>query len=158
MNGRIKAAVLGMAALALLVGQTARGSRADEKDAHAEHFTQCAKACAKCMRECESCAHHCANLVAEGKKDHLKTLGTCADCAEFCAAAAKIVSHHGPMAVLSCEACAKACDTCGTACEKHPDDEHMKRCARECRDCAKACREMVQQVGHASTGEGAGGK
>jgi hypothetical protein len=46
-----------------------------------------------------------------------------------------------------CESCAKACDICGAACEKFPDDEHMKRCAQECRECAKACREMLKHVG-----------
>jgi len=95
------------------------------------------------MGECESCAHHGVHLIAGGKKEHLKKAGTCCDCSEFCAAAAKITSHHGPMAGLICEACAKACDTCGTECEKFPEDEHMKRCA-------KACREMVQMVGKES--------
>lgn len=136
--------------LALLAGGPALQTRADEQghEAHAEHFAACAKACSKCMHECGACAHHCAHLVAQGKKDHLTTLGTCTDCAEFCSAAAKVTSHHGPMAALCCEACAKACDVCGKACEKHGEDEHMKQCAQECRDCAKACREMMQHVGH----------
>lgn len=153
MYGRIKATVLAATALAVLAGWSALETRADDKDAHAEHFAACAKACTKCMRECESCAHHCVHLVAEGKKDHLKSVGTCSDCAEFCAMAAKVVSHHGPMAGLSCEACAKACDACAAecdrCCEKSPD-EHMKRCADVCRECAKACREMVKHAGHAA--------
>ncbi|MGH7137334.1 MAG: four-helix bundle copper-binding protein [Pirellulales bacterium] len=36
----------------------------------------------------------------------------------------------------------------GEACEKFPDDPHMKKCAEECRECEKACREMVKHVGH----------
>jgi hypothetical protein len=150
MYRQIKATVLGATVLALLPSWPALAVRADDKDAHAEHFDTCAKACTMCMRECESCAHHCVHLVAEGKKDHLKTVGTCSDCAEFCAAAAKVVSHYGPLAVLSCEGCAKACDACGTECEKHSDDAHMKRCAKACRECAKACREMIEHVGHGS--------
>lgn len=155
MIGRIKATVLGAAALALLASGSALATRVDDKshEAHAAHFAQCAKACTECMRECESCANHCAHLIAGGKKEHLKTLGTCSDCSEFCAAAAKITSHHGPMAGLSCEACAKACDTCGTECEKFPDDAHMKRCAEACRDCAKACREMIEHVGKEAAGK-----
>jgi hypothetical protein len=124
---------------------------ADDKkvdDKHAAHFEQCAKACADCLRECESCAHHCAHLIASGQKDHLRTLGTCADCAEVCTAAAKIVSRHGPLAVTICESCAKACDTCGIECDKHSNDEHMKRCATTCRDCAQACRDMIKHLGH----------
>ena len=69
--------------------------------------------------------------------------------AEFCAAAAKIVSRQGPMASTICESCAKACDICGAACEKFPKDEHMTRCAKECRLCAKACRDMLKHAGQA---------
>ena len=152
MYGRVKPTVLGAAVLILLAGLPALRTRADDKghEAHAAHFDHCAKACTECMRECESCARHCVHLVADGKKDHLKTVGTCSDCAEFCAAAAKITSHQGPMAVLVCEACAKACDSCGKECEKFPEDEHMKRCAKACRECAKACREMVEMIGKES--------
>jgi hypothetical protein len=110
-------------------------------------FEQCAKACTDCLRECESCVRHCAHLVASGKKDHLGTLGTCADCAELCTAGARIVSRHGPLTGTICEACAKACDTCATACEKHGDDEHVQRCAKVCRDCAKDCRDMLKHLG-----------
>jgi hypothetical protein len=149
MNGRRTLGIVAVLAVGLAVGG-GRNVVADDKakdQEHHGHYVECAKACTMCMRECETCAHHCAHLLADGKKEHLKTLGTCADCAEFCGSAAKITSRHGPMAVSSCEACAKACDTCGTECEKHPDDEHMKRCAKACRDCAKACREMVQHLG-----------
>ena len=58
----------------------------------------------------------------------------------------KIVSRHGPMTVSACEACAKACDVCAAACGKHPEDQHMKRCAKACQDCAKACRDMVKHT------------
>src|SRR5262249_31907350 len=139
--------------LALLVaGLLALGTSAlsgQEKkapDKHAQHFEQCAKACADCMRECESCAHHCADLIAGGQKEHMRTLGTCSDCAEFCAAAGRIVSHHGPMSGTICEACAKACDICGSACDRFPNDEHMKKCAQECHACARACREMLKHI------------
>ena len=115
---------------------------------HSGPLEECAKVCADCLRECESCSDYCARLLASGKKEHLTTLQTCADCAEFCAAAAKIASRHGPLAVTICEACAKACDICGAACEKTPDDQHMQKCAKACRDCAKACRDMIKHVGH----------
>jgi hypothetical protein len=150
----IRNLMLGAVALAALglvcptgVGVFA-GGKAGEKGHH-EAFEKCAKACTHCLRECESCAHHCAHLVAEGKKDHLKTLGTCADCADFCTAAARIVARHGKMAVPICESCAKACDVCGEACEKFSDDKHMARCAKACRECATECRAMIKHVGHA---------
>jgi hypothetical protein len=136
-----------LAAAALLPGDVAlfAGDKTGHK--HHVHFEKCAKACADCMRECDSCARHCAELVAQGKKEHLHTLGTCIDCAEVCAAAARIVARRGPMSHTICEACAKVCDDCGAACEKHAGDEHMARCARECRTCATACREMLKHTG-----------
>lgn len=150
--------VLGVLAAAIvgLVGGIVRAQDKPAREAQAQgHFEKCAKACADCMRECESCAHHCAHLVAGGHKEHLRTLGSCADCGDVCATAAKITSRYGPAAVPTCEGCAKVCDLCASACEKFPDDDHMKRCAKECRDCAAACREMVKHAGHA---QGAGAK
>ncbi len=157
MSRRILLGAAGAAALALICltgldasagGKAAGGKGTGEKGHHHGAFEKCAKACTECLRECESCAHHCAHLVAAGKKEHFKTLGTCIDCSDFCAAAARIVSRHGPMATTICESCAKACDTCGAACEKHMDDQHMTRCAKACRDCARECREMIKHAGH----------
>jgi len=121
--------------------------RADENPHHA-HMAACAKACADCQNACASCQAHCTDLLADGKKEHLRTAQLCADCADICTAAAKIVSRGGPTAGTTCEACAKICDVCGEACEKHPQDEHMKMCAKACRDCAKACREMLKHITH----------
>lgn len=136
----------GLSVLAIALG-AGNARAADEKkddDQHAAHFQACAKECAECMRECQSCARHCADMIVEGKKDHMTALGHCVDCADFCAAAAKIVARRGPLAAAICESCAKACDACAGECEKFPDDEHMKRCAHECRTCAKACRAMLE--------------
>jgi hypothetical protein len=141
--------VLGaLLAFALSFGGSAqRGIGADDKDhKHGDHFTKCAKACADCMLECEMCARHCADMVIKGESKHAHTMGTCVDCADLCAAAAKIVGRKGPMSVTTCEACAKVCDVCGKACEEFPKDAHMKKCAKACRDCAKACREMVKHA------------
>ena len=140
-------ALFGLAA-ALLLAVAAGADDKPAADHHAGAFQDCAKACNECQLECDSCARHCALLVADGKKDHMETLGTCSDCAEICAAAAKVTSHHGPLSATVCDGCAKACDACGTACEKFPDDEHMSHCAKACRDCAKACREMIEMAGH----------
>jgi hypothetical protein len=142
---------LGLTALALAAfgGRSAPGDERAAGSAHEHGDDACARACADCMLACESCFNHCAGLVADGKKDHARTMQTCNDCGDFCALAAKIVGRHGPMKVTTCEACAKVCDTCGGACEKFPDDGHMKACAKSCRDCAKACREMIKHAGSA---------
>ena len=138
--------LVGLVAAGLLV-LGGRAAAADEDNPHAGHMQGCAKACAECMRECDACSRHCAELVASGHKDHLETLGTCADCSSFCEMAAHVVARGGPMSRTACEACAKACAVCGAACAKFPDDQHMKRCADECKSCEKACREMLQHLG-----------
>jgi hypothetical protein len=88
-------------------------------------------------------------LVSEGKKEHLKTLQTCQDCATLCSAAASIVARMGPFSDTICTACAEACKRCGDECEKHSHDSIMKKCAEECRKCANACNEMLK---HAARG------
>lgn len=136
----------GILTFAIVLLGSSRTVAVERADDHAAHFEACAKACTDCLRECEMCARYCAGMISMGHKDHLATLANCADCAEFCTAAAKITSRGGPLAAEICESCAKACDKCAEACEKHPNDEHMKRCAKECRACATACREMIKHA------------
>ena len=144
-------AAVGMSAAALAAMQ-ASGFAADKDHKHAHGHDgphmDCAKACSACQRECDACASHCAEHLAKGHKEHLATLQTCRDCADFCSAAAEIVARGGPFAALICEACAEACKRCGKACDKFDDDDMMKACAKECRQCEKACREMLKHVDH----------
>ncbi|AWM37090.1 hypothetical protein C1280_08670 [Gemmata obscuriglobus] len=114
---------------------------------HDAAFESCAKACNDCEQVCTSCATHCADLLAQGQKDHQKTLATCRDCATTCAAAARIVAAKGPFADLICTACADACKRCGDACDQFKDDPMMKQCADECRRCEKVCRDMPARTG-----------
>ena len=132
-----------------VLAQQAGGGQQIKHLEHDKHYQECAKACSDCQRECDSCATHCAHQLHAGKKEHMTTLGTCQDCADFCAAASQIVARGGPFAALICDPCAEACARCAKECEKFPQDEHMKRCAEECRKCEKACREMLKHAGHA---------
>jgi hypothetical protein len=145
-------------ALAAVLGLTGQATAQDRKPAvqpdspgakggHDAAYEQCAKACNDCEQICAACATHCADLLAQGKKEHLKTLATCRDCATTCAAAAKIVAGKGPFSDLICTACADACKRCGDACDQFKDDPMMKKCADECRKCEKACRDMLQHTG-----------
>src|SRR5438067_2105457 len=114
MNCKITTVSLGLLAGGIFL-VTGGARAADEKVSgheHMAHFQECAKACASCMRECEACARHCAGLLAAGNKEHARTLGTCADCAEVCASAAKITARGGPGSAIICESCAKVCDDC----------------------------------------------
>lgn len=135
------------AAAGTVSGQVSNNRRDSHSAEHDSMLEACAKACSDCQRACDSCATHCAHLLSEGHKEHLPTLGTCRDCADFCGTAAEIVARGGPFASLICQGCAEACARCAQACEKFPDDEHMKQCAAECRKCEKACREMTQHDG-----------
>jgi hypothetical protein len=123
-----------------------RTLHADQGGEHHHHFTACAKACSECAVQCDSCYHHCKHKVAEGEKGHLKSMGLCVDCAEFCRLAATLSARESSLAVYACESCSKSCDDCATSCESFKDDKHMAECAKSCRDCAKACREMVKMV------------
>ena len=98
----------GFAALRL----SADDKKADPHRGHAE-MEACLKECGRCAAECEMCFDHCSHMVAEGKKEHLRTLKTCIDCGDFCALAGKIIARHGAFTNLTCEAFAKACDVCG---------------------------------------------
>ena len=143
MIGRREFASAGIAAGAMAaMGATAHAATGD---GHGEHDVaeQCAKACSDCQRACDMCSTHCANQVKEGKTEHMTTLATCQDCADFCVAAAQIVARGGPFTKEICRSCAEACNQCAAACEKFPDDKHMKMCAEECRKCEKACKAMA---------------
>ncbi len=112
-------------------------------------YAACAKVCGECLVECAKMTHHCGELVAAGKKEHLKPMELAADCSDLCAVAAKLTGRHSDLAPAACEACAKACDLCAAACYKFPDMPEMKACAAKCRECAKACKEMAKMGGHA---------
>jgi hypothetical protein len=145
--GGISLVVLALAIVGVVA--FAQQGQTQETVHHTEHnpmMQECAKVCSDCQRECDTCATHCAHMLHEGRKAHLTTLMTCQDCATVCSAAAQIVARGGPHSVLICECCTKACDLCGTACEKFPDDEHMKACAEECRKCEKVCKAMVKHM------------
>ena len=148
MFGGISVMALALAIVGL-IAFTQQGQTQEKKVEHMEHskaMQACAKACSDCQRACDTCATHCAHMLHEGKKDHLKAMTNCQDCATCCAAAAQIVARGGPHSVLMCECCAKSCEMCAKACEAFPDDKHMKACAEECRKCEKACKAMVKHM------------
>ncbi len=113
---------------------------------HLEGLEHCAKVCDDCQRACDICAAHCVHLIADGKKEHVKTLQTCEDCAAICSEAARITARGGPFTDLICQACAEACARCGKQCEQFTDDRAMKACMEECRRCEKECRAMVKHA------------
>jgi hypothetical protein len=138
MNAR-KLVGIGLVAFALAILSVVMFAQQGKTDEKADHNVH-----GEALR---ACATHCAHLLRDGKKDHLTTLMTCQDCANFCGSAAQIVSRGGPFTGLICEGCAEACSRCGKACGSFPDDTHMKQCADECRKCEQACRDMLKHIG-----------
>jgi hypothetical protein len=136
-------AVVGVAAFAIPSTAEDRKTTVDP-----QKYWDCAKACDDCARLCTACATHCAQLVADGKKEHMHTLQTCQDCASICTAAGKVTARSGPFSHTICAACADACKACAAACDHHAADPIMKHCADECRTCEKACRAMLTHIGH----------
>jgi hypothetical protein len=132
-----------MFAMELFVGLSTIVNDSSTDQSNSVPYQDCAKACGECALQCDICAAHCAKMLAEGHKDHLKTLQSCQDCATVCASAACIMARTGPYSMDICRACADVCKKCGDECAKFSSDATMKRCADECRQCEKACRDML---------------
>lgn len=133
--------------LSMVLAAATGGQVAASHSPHADHMLQCANVCADCQVVCDACFKHCLTLMSAGGKEHSETAQLCADCAECCKLAATLTARESLLAGPACECCATCCDKCAEACEKHPDDEHMAKCAKECRRCAETCRNMVKMVG-----------
>jgi hypothetical protein len=137
--------VMALAFTLAVVGVDAFAQQAQAAETKGDSKLQeCAKSCSDCQRVCDLCASHCANLLADGKKEHLSCLRHCRDCATCCAACSQVCASGGPLSAVMADCCAKCCDHCAKACEALPDDQHMKACAEECRKCEKACKAIAK--------------
>ena len=110
--------------------------------ANTHDYARCIAACLECVVACEMCGDACL----DEDKPHM--LARCIrldhDCAELCAATARIMSRGGPLAMESARACADACDACATECERHASHhDHCRICAEACRRCAEECRRVA---------------
>ncbi|HSJ62720.1 MAG TPA: four-helix bundle copper-binding protein, partial [Gemmatimonadaceae bacterium] len=82
-------------------------------------------------------------------EDDVQRLADCIrldrDCADACAAAARMMARGGPLAREICDMCAEACDRCAAECERHAEHhDHCRLCAEACRKCAEECRRMAK--------------
>jgi len=98
-----------------------------------------------CSLFCTSCADAC---IAE-PMDMRDCVRTCLDCAEICAATARLAVRRTGQDVemlrIQLETCIMACELCAAECERH-DDEYCKLCATMCRECADDCRKAVASL------------
>lgn len=103
----------------------------------------------ECSQACTACADAC--LSEEMVADLRKCIRTNLDCADSCAATARILSRHtGYDANLTrahLEACIAACRACGDECSQHAEmHEHCRVCADVCRACEDACTELLNAL------------
>lgn len=100
-----------------------------------------------CAAHCEACADAC---LEENDGNLIRCIRLDLDCAEICAATAKVVSRAGasgaPWLELL-EVCEAACRACAEECEGHADmHEHCRACAEACRRCERACQRLLESA------------
>ncbi|MGI5238487.1 four-helix bundle copper-binding protein [Dactylosporangium sp. CA-139066] len=99
-----------------------------------------------CSEACTACADAC--LSEKDIAGLAKCIRTNMDCADICAATARVLSRHtGYDANISralLDACVMACASCADECERHAEaHEHCRICAESCRECEAACRDLL---------------
>jgi len=119
----------------------------------AKGLAACVEACVACELACTACADACLGeaMVAELRRCIRLNL----DCADLCAATARIVSRsfEPDLELLrtQLEVCARACATCGAECNRHAGKhEHCRVCAEFCRQCEEQCRRTIDALPRAS--------
>jgi len=144
MLGALGAGAAGLAAL------SPGSSPAQHEGEHAHHHDKihedCLKACSDCAKSCDETFHHCYMMVAQGKREHARSLHLVSDCAGFCSLSACMIAKHSPLMVHSCAACAEACKATVAEVEKF-DSPEMKAAAKALHRCEDSCREMVKAMG-----------
>lgn len=98
-----------------------------------------------CAAHCEACVDAC---LEEVNPELVRCIRLDLDCAEICAATAKVVSRAGasgaPWLELV-EVCEAVCRACAEECEQHADmHEHCRACAEACRRCEQACQRLLE--------------
>jgi len=99
------------------------------------------------------CAQSCAtDTDADLSEPHLAEMviciRLCQDCADICAATARVLSRpavwDSEVVRPLLEACATICKSCGDECERHaPHHAHCRVCVEACRRCQHACAEFL---------------
>jgi hypothetical protein len=109
-----------------------------------DQLTAVIESASDCAAHCEACADAC---LEEGDPKLTRCIRVDLDCADICAATAKVVGRAGasgaPWLELV-EVCAEACKSCAEECEEHAEmHDHCRACAEACRRCEQACRELL---------------
>jgi hypothetical protein len=107
------------------------------------------EALVECSQACTACADAC--LSEQGVSDLTKCIRTDLDCADICAATARVLSRHtgydANVTRAQLQACIQACTACATECERHADHhQHCRVCGQTCRHCAEACQTLLTKI------------
>jgi hypothetical protein len=117
-------------------------------DLNTDQLVAVIEAATDCAAHCSACADAC---LEEGDPSMTRCIRGDLDCADICAATAKVVGRAGASGAPWLEqvrVCAEACANCAEECEKHADHhDHCRVCAEACRRCEQACRELLASVG-----------
>jgi hypothetical protein len=99
------------------------------------------------------CAQACiadtdADLGDENLTAMVACIRLCLDCADVCAATARVTSRpssYNPRVTEPLlDACLAICALCGEECEMHADTHpHCRVCGKACRRCEQACRDLL---------------
>ena len=78
----------------------------------------------------------------------VKCIRLCLDCADICAATARVTSrlteYDANVIRPLLLACVAICKSCGDECEQHAGmHEHCRVCAEACRRCEQVCQELL---------------
>lgn len=103
-----------------------------------------------CSAACTVCADAC--LAEPTVADLARCIRSDLDCADVCAAAARVMSrqtaYDADVSRAVLRACVSACRACEAECASHAEmHEHCRVCAQACRDCAEACEQLLAAMG-----------
>ena len=108
---------------------------------------QAIETCILCEQTCSACADAC--LGEADPKSLTRCIRLNLDCADVCAATARMLSRHQhadpTLLAQQVALCAIACALCAAECERHAEHhEHCRICAEMCRRCERECRAYVE--------------
>ncbi len=110
-----------------------------------EDVTLAARQAMLCSLSCTSCAIAC---VAEDRA-MTPCIRNCLDCADVCAATARLAVRRTAQNIdllrAQMKVCIMACETCAEECAGH-DAPHCQVCAKMFREYADDCRNALSQV------------
>lgn len=114
-----------------------------------ERLADAVLALVDCAQACTACADAC--LSEENVAELRKCVRTNLDCADICAATARVLSRHtgydANITRAQLQACVQACSSCADECGRHAGmHEHCRVCAERCRTCEQVCRNLLDAM------------